>query len=95
MTQVTPNFIKKEKIEIFEAFLKTPVHYGGYESVMVAKDGGLICHICAKDEEEIIKKSTLEENDPQWELSHITVNWEDEYLFCSHCEEQLPPEYPQ
>lgn len=78
----------------FKNFIREPFCFpGGYKKIMLAADGGCICHNCAKDNFKLILKETRTGWDDQWFFNTCFVNWEGEFLTCDHCGATLDPEY--
>lgn len=78
----------------FKSFIREPFAFpGGYSLVMICRDGGALCHKCAKDNARLIISATRQENDDQWQFQGAYINWEDNSLHCDHCGEQIKPEY--
>ena len=59
---------------------------GGYPLFAVTKDAAL-CPDCVENERDLIMGS---EDDPQWQLISVEINWEDAHLTCSHCGKLIP-----
>ena len=57
------------------------------------KDGEALCIKCVKENLDLIYDSIDNGGDPQWEVVACSVNWEDNDLYCSHCNEKIEPEY--
>lgn len=67
---------------------------GGYPLYYVTLDGGCLCPDCVNDNLE----QCLDETDggseyKQWQLHSAQVNWEDECLYCDHCNKQIESAY--
>jgi len=60
---------------------------------MIAHDGMPICHKCAKEEFRNILHSIKFDFKDGWAFEDTFVNWEDENMFCSHCNEKISSEY--
>jgi hypothetical protein len=58
-------------------------------------DGGTLCHKCLVQNYDQIKNDTIENNpyDTQWCLYDVSVNWEDNEMYCDNCNTKLNPEY--
>lgn len=63
---------------------------GGYPMFAVTKDGGDLCPDCVENERDLIMGS---EEDPQWQLISVEINWEDSHLTCDHCGKLIPSAY--
>jgi hypothetical protein len=84
-------------IEKLNYFLQNKyVWPGGYTQFLFMVDGGALCHSCAVREKELLidNLSNVDDYDKQWRVYGIDVNWEDPQLYCDHCNQPIPPEYP-
>ena len=63
---------------------------GGYPMFAVTKDGGDLCPDCVEKEQALIMSS---EDDPQWQLTGVEINWGDSILTCDYCGELIPSAY--
>lgn len=61
---------------------------GGYPIYHVTRDGGILCTKCANRN----LKLTLGD-DPQWQIIHSVVNWEDNGLECDNCYSKIEAAY--
>ena len=67
-------------------FIRHPYAWpGGYPLFAICHDGGCICKTCARDNAKILIKSTRREDDPQWQIDAVTINYEDSELYCDNC----------
>jgi len=86
---------KHERINKLKTFVRNPyVWPGGYTQIMLASDGGGICHKCVKENFRQILESTKNAflND-DWAFEDTFINWDDVDLHCDHCSERMPAEY--
>lgn len=63
---------------------------GGYAKIAVMDDGECLCRQCTIENRDIIEQSTGGDG---WALMRLDINWEDDSLYCSHCNTQLTSEY--
>lgn len=77
--------------DIAKNLIQFPFANGGYPRFAIADDGGALCHKCCKDELEIIEDAIPGDG---WYLEAVTINWEDEHLYCDHCGDIIPCAYP-
>ena len=63
---------------------------GGYPKYAVTDDCGSICSKCAT--EEFDRLDEAEPNDGFY-ISRLTVNWEDNDLYCDHCNDTIESAY--
>ena len=63
---------------------------GGYPRYAITDDCGAICSGCAKDEFD-----RLDEAEPHdgFYINMLTVNWEDNDLYCDHCNDRIESAY--
>jgi hypothetical protein len=65
---------------------------GGYPLFYVCKDGGVLCPDCANGKE--CRQATTDcPDDAQWYLVGAGINYEDDTLYCNHCERQIESAY--
>lgn len=73
-------------------------HYtgpGGYPLFVLMHDGEALCAQCAEENLGLIVAATANVGtDLQWEALGQDVNWEDESLFCAHCNQSIEVAYP-
>lgn len=62
---------------------------GGYEIFYICADGGILCADCANENFEL----TNDPDDEQWFIIACEVNYEDNGLYCDHCNRRIEPEY--
>lgn len=62
---------------------------GGYPLFYITADGGVLCSKCANENFEL----TCDPDDPQWFIVEANINWEDESLYCDHCNELVESAY--
>lgn len=61
---------------------------GGYDLYYVMDDGGVLCPACANLPEVHIGGEA-----DGWRLECADANYEDDDLFCAHCNAQIPASY--
>jgi ribosomal protein L24E len=66
---------------------------GGYELCFVMKDGGAMHFTCVKREFKRIAKELRNPGDPAWLPACLDTNWEENDLYCEHCNEKIAPAY--
>lgn len=59
----------------------------------ITKDGGVLCFNCVKENLNLIVSSIEIFDDAQWEVINYEINWEDDFLYCDHCNKKIDPEY--
>lgn len=62
---------------------------GGYEIHYYTRDSGVLCHNCANDE----LMRTLDPDDTQFYIVDHDCNYEDDNVYCDHCNRQIKPAY--
>ena len=65
----------------------------GYPHYYVAKDCGVICPCCLKENLELISESMADGWDNQWIVIACEINYEDNGLYCDNCSEQVEAAY--
>tara|TARA_R110000787_G_scaffold50851_1_gene120797 strand:- start:554 stop:1048 length:495 start_codon:yes stop_codon:yes gene_type:complete len=63
---------------------------GGYPKYGVTDDNHAICSGCAKDEFDRLYEAEAHDG---FYISMLTVNWEDENLYCDHCGDAIESAY--
>lgn len=70
---------------------------GGYPLAVVMVDGECICPQCARKEWRQVVRNTLmsrrEGSDSSWCAAGVDVNWENDSLYCAHCNRQIESAY--
>jgi hypothetical protein len=61
---------------------------GGYPLVYICQDSETVCAKCINTVPEFHS-----ENDPQWNVEAVDVNWEDDSIYCASCNEAIPAAY--
>mgnify|MGYP006953693371 FL=1 len=64
---------------------------GGYPLFYITKDCGVLCPKCCNENKELLN----DEYDPQWFIIAYDVNWEDENMYCDHCNEKIESAYSE
>lgn len=62
---------------------------GCYPLVYLTEDNGCLCPKCANENINLCADNT----DPQWNVIESFINWEDDSLYCDHCNEIIEPAY--
>ena len=65
----------------------------GYPHYYVAKDCGVICPDCVKDNLELIAEAMTEGWDDQWIVVACDINYEDDSLYCDNCNNRIISAY--
>lgn len=67
---------------------------GGYAMFVGMCDGEVMCMDCARKEYRLIAAANRARNrTDSWMPEYVGVNWEDDSLFCAHCNEQIESAY--
>ncbi len=69
---------------------------GGYPLFYICQDGGTLCPACAnggKGSLAYVGESPDSINDAQWNVVGQEVNYEDDSLFCDHCNAKVDAAY--
>ena len=73
-----------------------------YITCAIMADGGRLCYECVCNEQPLLVSEysnaikngfSMNSSDTQWLIIGVDINWEDESLYCSHCNEQIEPSY--
>lgn len=65
----------------------------GYPHYSVAKDCGVICSDCVKDNLELITEAMKDGWDNQWIVIACDINYEDDSLYCDNCNNRIVSAY--
>lgn len=63
---------------------------GGYPIFYLCADGGVLCPKCANDN---IALTTDPDAEKDWRIVASDINYEDDWLFCSHCNKLIESAY--
>ncbi len=73
---------------------------GGYPTYFVCDDGGSLCPACAKREARLIMRAIVDHRrfgrggyQADWRVIGADINYEDDMLWCEHCNEQIESAY--
>lgn len=66
---------------------------GGYPTYFICSDGGALCHKCAKKEKHRVIEAIKDRDNSGWRVIACDINYEDNMLFCSHCDEHIESAY--
>lgn len=64
---------------------------GGYQMYYLLADDGTICPPCANGQNGSLASEKAE--DKQWKITAADINYEDDDLFCDHCNAKIPAAY--
>lgn len=82
------------KTKAVKEFIRHPYAWpGGYPRFAVCDDGAALCHKCTKANAKLIIRSTREEARDGWDVAGVDINYEDETLYCEHCNERIESAY--
>lgn len=62
---------------------------GGYPLFFICEDGGILSHQAATDEKELVISAIQDNDDPQWRVIYVDINYEDRHLYCDHTNQQI------
>lgn len=65
---------------------------GGYPIYYLCEDGGILCPTCANDNKALVAVAA-QDNDKQWNIIAANVNYEDDTLYCDHCNKRIESAY--
>ena len=63
-------------------------HLGVYPLAYFCEDGEPVCPDCVNTVREFAT-----EDEPQWNVVEVGINWEDEFLFCASCHKAMDAAY--
>lgn len=66
---------------------------GGYPMYLITSDGGALCFDCAKEEARQIMDSIRNRYHDGWRVTHCDINYEDNDLYCCHCDKKIESAY--
>jgi hypothetical protein len=68
---------------------------GGYPLYFICSDAEALCVSCAKQEARLVMQSIRDRADrgDGWNVIGQDVNWEDDSLYCAHCNAQIESAY--
>jgi len=59
---------------------------GGYERIAITSDGGVLCHTCVGDNQDLIYESILTQCNDGWCVEALDLDCNtDEEIMCDHC----------
>lgn len=73
------------KVENYTDITDALCSNAGYPVMGVCQDGGVLCHTCMVNEENLIRDAIEEADDPQWRVEAVEIYWEGETIPCDHC----------
>ena len=62
---------------------------GGYPLFYITKDNNVLCPKCTNENIELLS----DEHDSQWYIVGYDINYEDDSLYCDHCNERIESAY--
>lgn len=65
---------------------------GGYPLYLICADSEALCFDCAKTEYKSLARG-MRDHDKQWTVLGCEINYEDNDLFCAHCNQQIESAY--
>lgn len=66
---------------------------GGYPIYYLSADGGIFCPACANEAKNDPDIDINDPDDPQWNIIDGDINWEDDDLYCDHCNKKIECAY--
>ena len=66
---------------------------GAYPQTLILADGDCLCHDCTRDNFKAIAESTIKETRDGWRATGVGVNWENPYLHCDNCSQEIQSSY--
>lgn len=66
---------------------------GGYQMYLLMSDGEALCFQCGRSEIYWITRSIRDRSKDGWRVVACDINWEDDDMYCAHCNERIPSAY--
>ena len=83
--------MNKESATIAKQIIRNPYAWpGGYPTFGITDDGAALCPKCCKSEFKLIATSYSGDG---WTLTAQDINWEDNALYCHHCNDKIESAY--
>lgn len=95
----------REKFKYTHTYIKTTAEFkatvrngqytwpGGYPMFFIMSDGEALCFDCAKREAGLIIRSIRERQNDGWRVEGCDINYEDNDLYCCHCNDKIESAY--
>ena len=89
--------MKIQTAEAFEEALKWGPYtsVGSYPLFFLTENGEPLSYQSAKDNMAEILDAFANEDDPQWRVTYVDINWENAELYCSHSGERIESAYAE
>jgi hypothetical protein len=83
--------VQLESRKLRDQLIQSPYAFpGGYPMFAVTSDGGALCKDCCKSESSSI--GTTYGGDG-WQVTGLSINYEDKNLYCDHCSQPIESAY--
>ena len=66
---------------------------GGYQMYLLCSDGAPLCFKCGRKELRNILPAIQNEDRGGWRVVAADINYEDNELYCAHCNDKIPAAY--
>lgn len=86
--------IEIDNVEQFDRVLnRKGILTFGYDLIFFTRDGGMLCHNCAKNERESIVEAITEDINDGWLVNAADSNaaYDPGDYYCDHCNDPLSP----
>jgi len=91
MDYLTLRKVQLESRKLRDQLIQSPYAFpGGYPMFAVTSDGGALCKDCCKSESSSI--GTTYGGDG-WQVTGLSINYEDKNLYCDHCSQPIESAY--
>ena len=91
MDYLTLRKVQIESRKLRDKLIESPYAFpGGYPMFAVTSDGGALCKDCCKSESRSI--GTTYGGDG-WQVTGLSINYEDKDLYCDHCSQPIECAY--
>lgn len=68
---------------------------GSYPKFYYTKDGDVLSHEAVKENLTQIRRAMLRQDDKNWCIVGVEINWEDPNLYCADTGERIPSAYAE
>jgi hypothetical protein len=79
--------------DLFQLIREPYAWPGGYPKVLIMADGECLCTQCADAEKASILRAMAYNTNDGWLPAGVDINWEDQEMYCAHCNEPIPAAY--
>jgi hypothetical protein len=86
--------MRNATVQAVKSYIRNPYAFpGGYQLVLIMRDGELLCPDCAKAEFRQIVNSTKHNLRDGWAAGCVDIYWEGPAEYCAHCNTEIESVY--